>query len=185
MELFYGTAKRISKTIRGTFPQCAAVHAFPQPLVYIYIYIYIYIHPPTNTAVRTRLGVPCDYLNIMAAASTSTVCDVQRGAGAAEPGATALTTVADSVDLHELKVHKMRLVEDEYAWQNQLRKGQKLECRLVAADGGYCQGVFKALPRSGLRGDGRDPAVELKDMQDKFKDGTVWRMTKVALANEE
>ena len=56
---------------------------------------------------------------------------------------------------------------------------------LVAADGVYCQGVIKALPRSGLRGGGVDPAGELKDMQDKFKDGTVWRMTKVALANEK
>ena len=38
----------------------------------------------------------------MAAASTSTVRDVQPGAGAAKPGAAAWTMVADSVDLHEL-----------------------------------------------------------------------------------
>ena len=71
----------------------------------------------------------------------------------------------------------MRLIEYEYAWQNQPRKGQKLDCRSVAADGVYCQGVIKALPRSGLRSGGVDPAVELKDMQDKFKDGTVCRIS--------
>ena len=38
----------------------------------------------------------------MAAASTSTVWDVQLGAGTAERGATALTMVAESVDWHEL-----------------------------------------------------------------------------------
>ena len=60
-----------------------------------------------------------------------------------------------------------------------------MECRLVASDGVYCQGVIKAIFRSSSRGGGVDPAVELKQMQDKFKDGTVWRMTKVALANEK
>ena len=105
--------------------------------------------------------------------------------------------MSDSLDLHELnaksagigawvlKVHKMRLIEYEYVWQNQPRKAQKLECRLVAADGVYCQGVIKALPRSWSRSGGVDPAVDLKGMQDKFKDGTVWRLTKVALADEK
>ena len=105
--------------------------------------------------------------------------------------------MTESLDLHELNaksagigawvltVYKMRLIEYEYTWQNQPRKGQKVECRLVAADGVYCQGVIKALPRSWSRGGGVDPAVELKEMQDKFNDGTVWRMTKVVLANEE
>ena len=79
----------------------------------------------------------------------------------------------------------MRFIAYEYVWQNQPRKGQKLECRLVAADGVYCQGVIKALPRSSSHGGGVDPAAELKEMQAKFKDGTVWRMTKVALANEK
>ena len=105
--------------------------------------------------------------------------------------------MSESLDLHELnaksasigawvlKVHMMRYIEYEYVWQNQPRKGQKVECRLVAADGIYCQGVIKALPRSWSRGGGVDPAVELKEMQDKFKDGTLWRMTKVVLANEK
>ena len=65
------------------------------------------------------------------------------------------------------------------------RKGQKLAWRLVAMDGVYCRGVIKALPRSGLRGGGVDPAVELKSMQDQFKDGTEGRMTNVAQANEK
>ena len=105
--------------------------------------------------------------------------------------------MSDSLDLHELnaksagigawvvRVHKMRLIEYEYTWQKQPRKGQKVECRLVAAHGVYCQGVIKALPGSWSRGGGVDPAVELKEMQDKFKDGTLWRMTKVVLANEK
>ena len=105
--------------------------------------------------------------------------------------------MTESLDLHELNaksagigawvlmVHKTRRIEYEYVWQNQPRKGEKVECRLVAADGVYCQGVIKALPRSWSRGGGVDPAVELKEMQDKFKDGTLWRMTKVVLANEK
>ena len=110
-----------------------------------------------------------------------------------------LTSAAmpDSLDLHELNaksagigawvlmVYKMRRIEYEYTWQNQPRKGQKVECRLVAADGVYCQGVIKAQCRSWSRGGGVDPAVELKEVQEKFKDGTLWRMTKVVLANEK
>jgi len=102
--------------------------------------------------------------------------------------------MSDSLDLHELnaksagigawvlRVHTMRFLAYEYVWQNQPRKGQKLECHLVAADGVYCQGVIKALPRSG---GGIDPAAELNEMRAKFKYGTMWRMTKVALANEK
>ena len=105
--------------------------------------------------------------------------------------------MTESLDLHELnaksagigawvlRVHTMRLIEYEYVWQNQPRKGQKVECRLVAADGVYCHGVIKQSFRSSWRGGGVDPAVELKQMQDKFKDGTVWRMTKVGLVNEK
>ena len=105
--------------------------------------------------------------------------------------------MTDSLNLHELnaksagigawvlRVHAMRRIEYEYVWQNQPKKGEKLECRLVAEDGVYCQGVIKAMPRSSFRGGGVDPAADMKDMQDKFKDGTVWRMTKVALANEK
>ena len=37
-----------------------------------------------------------------------------------------------------LEVHKMRLAEHEYTWQNQPRKGHAVECRRVAADGAYC-----------------------------------------------
>ena len=105
--------------------------------------------------------------------------------------------MSESLDLHELnaksggigawvlKVHAMRYIEYEYVWQQQPRKGMKLECRLVAADGVYCQGIIKALPRNWSRGGGVDPAVDLKEMQEKFKDGTLWRMTKVVLANEK
>ena len=65
----------------------------------------------------------------------------------------------DSLELHELnpksagigawvlKVHKLRLIEYEYTWQNKPRKSQKLECLLVAASGIYCQGVIKAVNR--------------------------------------
>ena len=76
-----------------------------------------------------------------------------------------------------LMVHGMRRIEYEYLWQNKPRKGQKLECLLVATDGSYCQGVVKAQARSG---GGVDPAVELKQMKEKFQDGTIWSMTKVS-----
>ena len=96
-------------------------------------------------------------------------------------------------DLHELnpksagvgawvlKVYKMRVIEYEYTWQGAPRKTQKLECMLVAANGSYCQGVIRSLNRGG----GVDPAAELKQMKQKFQDGTVWRMTKVSLADEK
>ena len=84
-----------------------------------------------------------------------------------------------------LKVHKMRLIDYEYTWQSKPKKGQKLECFLVAADGIYCQGVIKALPRGGLGGGGVDPAAELRQMKEKTKDGTIWRMTKVTLVDEK
>ena len=104
--------------------------------------------------------------------------------------------MTDSLNLHELnaqsagigawvlRVHAMRRIEYEYVWQHQPKKGEKLECRLVAQDGVYCQGVIKGMSKS-YRGGGVDPAADMKDMQDKFKDGTVWKMTKVALANEK
>ena len=81
-----------------------------------------------------------------------------------------------------LMVHGVRRIEYEYLWQNKPRKGQKLECLLVATDGSYCQGVVKAQARSG---GGVDPAVELKQMKEKFQDGTIWSMTKVTLADEK
>ena len=108
-----------------------------------------------------------------------------------------VAAIADFLDLHELNkksagigawvlaVYHTLLIEYEYTWQKQSRNCQKVECRLVAADGVHCQGVIKALPRSWSRGGGVDPAVELKERQDKFKDGTLWRMTKVVLANEK
>ena len=94
------------------------------------------------------------------------------GAGVEEP----FVAMSHSLDLFELnaksagigawelKVHKMRFIEYEYTWQNQPTKGDKLECRLVAADGVYCQGVIRALPRNWPRGGGVDPAAELKAM---------------------
>ena len=109
----------------------------------------------------------------------------------------AVAAMSDSLDLDELNaksagigawvlpVYKPRLIDYEYTWQKQPRKGQKVECRLVAADGIYCQGVIRALPRSWSGGGGVDPAAELKVMQGKFQHGTVWRMTKVVLANEK
>ena len=105
--------------------------------------------------------------------------------------------MAHSLDLHELnsksagigswilKVHAIRHIEYEYVWQGQPRKGEKLECHLVDANGVYCQGVVKSVYRNVSRGGGVDPAVELRAMHDKFKDGSVWTMTKVSLSNEK
>ena len=99
-----------------------------------------------------------------------------------------------SFDLHELNaksagigtwvlmVHGMRHIEYEYVWQSKPKKGQKLECLLVAADGSYCQGVVKARARSG---GGADLAAELKQMKEKFQNGTMWGMTKVTIADEK
>jgi len=100
----------------------------------------------------------------------------------------------DSLELHELneksagigawvlQVHAMRHIEYEYQWQGKAKKGEKLECLLLAADASYCQGVIKVLPR---RAGGGDPGADLRKMMEKFCNGTVWKMTKVTLANEK
>jgi len=104
---------------------------------------------------------------------------------------------AESFPLHELnpksagvgawvlKVYNMRLIIYDYIWQNQSKRGHKLECMLVAADGTYCQGVIKTAYNRGKGGGGADPAAELKQMQAKFQNGTVWKMTKVTLTDEK
>ena len=103
----------------------------------------------------------------------------------------------DSLALHELnsksagigawmvKVHGMQYIEYEYTWNQKPQKGQKLECFLVASDGTYCQGTIKSLSRSRLGNGGSDPVAELRQMMKKFADGTIWKMTKVSLANEK
>ena len=87
----------------------------------------------------------------------------------------------ESLPLHELnpksagvgawvlKVHNMRLISYDYIRQNQSKRGQKLECMLVAADGTYCQGVIKTSYNNGKSGGGVYPAAELKQMQTKFQ----------------
>ena len=42
-----------------------------------------------------------------------------------------------------LKIHGMRRIEYEYTRQNNVHKGQKLECLLIAQSGTYCHGVIK------------------------------------------
>ena len=103
----------------------------------------------------------------------------------------------DSLALHELnsksagigawmvKVHGMQYIEYEYTWNQKPQKGQKLECFLVASDGTYCQGTIKSVSRSRLGNGGSDPVAELRQMMKKFADGTIWKMTKVSLANEK
>ena len=56
-----------------------------------------------------------------------------------------LNTKSGSVGAWVVRVHKMQLITYEYTRQNQAKKGYKLECMLVAADGVYCQGVIKSL----------------------------------------
>ena len=85
----------------------------------------------------------------------------------------------DSLPLHEvnqksagvgawvLKVHNMRLISYDFIRQNLARRGHKLECMLIAADGTYCQGIIKTVYNNGKSGGGVDPAVELKQMQTK------------------
>ena len=81
-----------------------------------------------------------------------------------------------------LKIHGMQWIEYEYTRQNIVQKGQKLECFLLAQSGTYCHGVIKS--KWGTRGSGgSDPAAELKTMMNKFQDGSMFTLTKVALAD--
>ena len=96
-----------------------------------------------------------------------------------------LNTKSGSVGAWLLRVHRMQLITYEYTRQGQAKKGYKLECMLVAADGVYCQGVIKSVWVTGKPGGGVDPAAEIRRMQATFKSGTMWKMTKVSLADEK
>ena len=81
-----------------------------------------------------------------------------------------------------LKIHGMRCMQYEYTRQSKVHKGEKLVCLLIAQSGTYCHGVIKTQYRNS---GGVDPAVELKTMMDKFKDGSIFTLTKVALAGDK
>ena len=81
-----------------------------------------------------------------------------------------------------LKIHGMRCMQYEYTRQSKVHKGEKLICLLIAKSGTYCHGVIKTQYRNS---GGVGPAVELKTMMDKFKDGSIFTMTKVALADDK
>ena len=81
-----------------------------------------------------------------------------------------------------LKVHGMQWIEYEYTRQSTVQKGQKLECFLIAQSGTYCHGVIKTKWATKGNGGG-DPAAELKTMMNKFQDGSIFTLTKVALAD--
>ena len=66
-----------------------------------------------------------------------------------------------------------------------MQKGLELECFLVAQSGTYCHGVIKALYNCAMGGGGVDPAAELKTLMVKFKDGSIFRLTKITLADEK
>ena len=84
-----------------------------------------------------------------------------------------------------LKIHGMRCIEYEYTRQSKVQKGQKLECLLVAQSGTYCHGVIKAQYSRARGSGGGDPAAELKAMMDKFKNGSIFNMSKVTLADDK
>ena len=100
----------------------------------------------------------------------------------------------ESLELHELneksagigtwvlQVHGLRHIHYEYEWQGKPQKGHKLECLLLAADGTYCQGVIRSLPR---RAGGHDPGSELTKMMEKFRNGSICAMTKVTPVKEK
>ena len=104
---------------------------------------------------------------------------------------------ADSSELEELndksagigawvlKIHGMQWIEYQYTRQNNVQKGRKLECLLVSQTGTYCHGVIEALYSRAKGGGGVDPAAEMKTLMDKFKDGSIFRLTKVTLADEK
>ena len=68
-----------------------------------------------------------------------------------------------------LKVYGMGHRTYEYQLQGKTQKGEKLECLLLAANGNYCQGVIKTIPR---KAGGAHPGVKLQDMMKKFFDGS-------------
>ena len=82
-----------------------------------------------------------------------------------------------------LKVHGMRKIQYEYAWQGKPQKSTKLECLLIATDGTYCQGEVRSL-YSKTAG-GLDPGAELERMMTKYCNGGIWAVSKVTLSKEK
>ena len=81
-----------------------------------------------------------------------------------------------------VKSYGMQWIDYEYTRQNTVQKGQKVEGFLLAQSGAYCHCVIKA--KWGTKGNGGvDPAAELKTMMNKFQDGSIFTLTKVALAD--
>ena len=92
-----------------------------------------------------------------------------------------LSAKSSGIGAWVLNIHAMRCIEYEYTKQSNVHKGQKLECLLIAQSGTYCHGVIKTLYSRTRGSGGVDPAAELKTMMDKFKDGSIFTLTRVAL----
>ena len=82
-----------------------------------------------------------------------------------------------------LKMHGIRRIEYEYSRQGTAQKGRKLECLLIAQSGTYCHGVIHTQWQSARSNGGGDPAAELNTMMKKSQDGSIFTLTKVALAD--
>ena len=94
-----------------------------------------------------------------------------------------LNTKSSSIGTWILKVHGMQWVDYEYTRQQIVHKGHKLECLLLDETGRYCHGLIKTQYSRTKSNGGGDPAAELKTMMNKFQDGSIFKLTKVALAD--
>ena len=76
-----------------------------------------------------------------------------------------------------LRVVHPRVIDYLYQYQNQERKGRKMECILASKDSDcYCMGLIKHA------GSGDTADKTFKAAAAKFKDNTIWRLTRITLA---
>ena len=101
------------------------------------------------------------------------------GTGATEPGdpdnLAELNDKSAGIGTWVLKVYGMR----HQTYEKQ--KGEKLECLLLAADGNYCQGVIKTIPR---KAGGANPGVQLREMMRILFGWSPWGMAKLTRSKE-
>ena len=83
-----------------------------------------------------------------------------------------------------LKIHGMRWIEYAVTRQRHVQKERKSACSLTAQSGTYCHDVIKAQYSRSEDGGGVNLAAELKTMMNKFKDGSIFRLNRITLTEE-
>ena len=91
-----------------------------------------------------------------------------------------LTPTTCGIGTWTLRVVQTRVIEYTYTWQGQQRQGKKAEYILLSEDSNsYCMGIVKRT------GTAATADQTFKATMEKFKEGTIWNMSRITLASEK